>query len=308
MNIVVLHQPFPQGNYKLNEKVANVLSDLGHTVYLIEQLNGIPESDKFREEILSVNPDILYFEMLDKESFAAIEGINCKKILLYASRGILPDFTNICEYKGKWFDHILTNSYSLYTHFKQQHLNTSFFHYYFNCIDDLTFSENYNHDCTFLGMGFARLSDPNYHLEQKLFFDGLSGIDFKIYGNGWPTNLPHYRGLLPPHHIGQLYGSAKSAIGIIGSGQRSNGMINNRYSEMMFSKVPILSLKYDTIDWGEADKYINFVNNKDELIQKVIDIKENPSKYTYACEKLRTFINDQSQIFFEQLEDIIQHG
>ena len=105
-------------------------------------------------------------------------------------------------------------------------------------------------------MGYARLTDPNYHLEQSLFFNGLQGIDFKIYGSGWPQ-FPYYAGLLPPNDVGNLYTSLKSAIGIIGSGQRSVGMINNRYTEMMYSEVPILSINYPTIDWAEAGKHIN---------------------------------------------------
>ena len=39
MVVIVFHQPFPMGNYKLNEIIANHLSK-DHEVYSLQQLNG----------------------------------------------------------------------------------------------------------------------------------------------------------------------------------------------------------------------------------------------------------------------------
>ena len=72
------------------------------------------------------------------------------------------------------------------------------------------FKEEYNHDCIFLGMGFHRLNNEGYRSDREIFFDKFPNIDHKIYGNGWPPNMPHYGGVLPPDDIGKLYTSAKS--------------------------------------------------------------------------------------------------
>lgn len=302
MNIIVFHQPFPQGNYKLNTFIAQHLKNKNHTVYLLEQLNGQPCTDEFVEMIQSVNPDVLYFEMLDKETFKAVEKINCKKVLVYASRGILPNFESITEYYNKWYTHIYTNSYDLYSLFKSKNIPSYHFEYYFSCLNnsECIFDTNYQHDCVFLGMGFARLNDPHYQDEKNLFFNGIPNIDFAIYGNGWP-NLPHYRGVLPPNDIGKLYTSAKSAIGIIGSGQRKNGMINNRYTEMMFCGIPIFSLKYPTINWYGGEKYINFINSTTDIsnLLDTSDIKEKALQSSI-------FIKEKHEIFLNTLDEILK--
>lgn len=302
MNIIVFHQPYPQGNYKLNEYVANHLKKCGHTVYLLEQLNGLSCTEEFVEQIKSVNPDVLYFEMLDKETFRAVEQIDCKKILVYASRGILPNFEEIVNYYGKWFTHIYTNSYSLTKLFKSKNIPCDHFEYYFSCLSpsDCSVSEQYTHDCVFLGMGFARVNDSHYIEERNLFFGGIPNINFAIYGNGWPS-LPHYRGLLPPDDIGKLYSSAKSAIGIIGSGQRSMGMINNRYTEMMYCGIPVFSIKYPTIDWFGGDEFINFVSNKNDIINLLSspELKSKAVKSTY-------FIQNKHRDFFVKLNNLIK--
>jgi len=46
MKILVFHQPFPMGNYKLNTYLAKQLENLGHDVYVLEQLNGRTVSDE----------------------------------------------------------------------------------------------------------------------------------------------------------------------------------------------------------------------------------------------------------------------
>jgi uncharacterized protein YukJ len=91
MKIIVYHQPFPMGNYKVNEIVANHLSkDKSNTVYYVEQQNGAPITEEHVQQILNVDPDLVYFEMLDRETFKIVERLKCEKILLYASKGILP--------------------------------------------------------------------------------------------------------------------------------------------------------------------------------------------------------------------------
>ena len=106
MRIIVFHQPFPQGNYKLNECVANYFISKGHEVYLLEQLNGRQCTPEFVEQIKEVKPDMLYFEMLDYETFKIIEQLKCQRILLHASGGVLIEYDKILEYKGKWYQKV----------------------------------------------------------------------------------------------------------------------------------------------------------------------------------------------------------
>ena len=51
MKIIVFHQPFPMGNYKLNEIVASHFSKEGHEVYLLQQLNGAEPDDNYINQI-----------------------------------------------------------------------------------------------------------------------------------------------------------------------------------------------------------------------------------------------------------------
>lgn len=305
MNIIVFHQPYPQGNYKLNEFVAVHLKSQGHTVYLVEQLNGNQCTQEFVELIKSVSPDVLYFEMLDKETFKAVEQLACKKVLVYASRGILPNFEDITNYYNKWYTHIYTNSINLHKLFLSKNIPSEHFEYYFSCLqdDDCIKTSTYEHDCVFLGMGFSRINDQHYNLERELFFGGIPNINFAIYGNGWP-NLPYYKGLLPAGDIGKLYTSAKSAIGIIGSGQRSNGMINNRYTEMMYCGIPIFSLSYPTVEWYGGDQYINFINNKTDLINLISKLHTDECQVKALSAK--KFIRNKHDIFFEKLNQFIK--
>ena len=82
MKIIVFHQPFPMGNYKYNTAIANNLSQ-NHDVYLLEQLNGREATEEYIEQIKSLEPDVVYFDMLDLETFKIIESLNCKKVLGY---------------------------------------------------------------------------------------------------------------------------------------------------------------------------------------------------------------------------------
>ena len=76
MKILVIHQPYPMGNYKLNEYISNYFSKKGHETYLLQQLNGMKPDDEYIEQILNLNPDLIYFEMVDFETFKMIEQMN----------------------------------------------------------------------------------------------------------------------------------------------------------------------------------------------------------------------------------------
>ena len=56
MKIVVFHLPYPMGNYKLNEVLADKLTKDGHEVYLLQQLNGHPYNEEYYQQIKSLTP------------------------------------------------------------------------------------------------------------------------------------------------------------------------------------------------------------------------------------------------------------
>lgn len=301
MKILVFHQPFPMGNYRLNEMIAQKLQSFGHEVYLLQQLNGAPSSVDYIEALKNENFDIIYYEMLDAETFKVIEQLKSSlRILLVASRGIFKDFTDIIQYKGKYFDKILTNSDLLHKEFLKNNIESQLFNFYLCAIDpkECFIKQEYLYDNVFLGMGFARQNDPEYVIEQRIFFNSHKNFNFGIFGNGWMHK--DYKGLLPPNDIGSLYSSAKSASAIIGSGQRSMGMINNRYTEIAFCKCPLISYNYD-IDWKGSDKYINFIQSEEELNFIVSDIKNNKDKYLEKTEEFYKFILSQDKIFYDKL-------
>jgi hypothetical protein len=153
-------------------------------------------------------------------------------------------------------------------------------------------------------MGHARLTDPHYQLERDTFYKGFDEFDFSIYGSGWP-NWRHYRGILPERDVGSLYCSVKSSVAQIGTNQRNNGQINGRYSEIMFAKCPLISYNYPTINWYGAEKHIIFINSREDMIEKVLDIKNNPEKYKVNVIELRKFIEEQTDKFFYRLDTLI---
>ena len=306
MKILVFHQPFPMGNYKLNEMVASKLQSKGHEVYLLQQLNGALASQEYIDALKAENFDAVYYEMLDAETFKVVEQLSAIRILLVASRGIFKDFYNILEFKGKYYDKVMTNSIDLYHTFKQNGVECELFNFYFIALSDqeTIVADKYKYDNVFLGMGFGRLTDPDYAKEREIFFNSNKQYNFGLFGNGW-DGVVNYKGLLPPEDIASLYSSAKSANAIIGSGQRSMGMINNRYTEIAFCKCPLISYPYN-IDWFGADKYINFVNSSNELNSIVLDIKNNPDKYLEHTNEFHKFIVNQDTIFFEKLENLLR--
>ena len=115
------------------------------------------------------------------------------------------------------------------TEFRRRNIPSVHFEWFFSVLEDedKIFTPKYNHDCTFLGMGFQRINSDVYQAERDVFFSELDGIlgeiDYKIYGNGWPQTSTH-KGILPGDDIGKLYSSAKTGIAIIAPGQRNFGM------------------------------------------------------------------------------------
>lgn len=305
MKIIVFHQPFPMGNYKYNTAIANNLSK-NHDVYLLEQLNGREATEEYIEQIKSLEPDVVYFDMLDLETFKIIESLNCKKVLGYVTGGLVG-WDEIFDYEGKWYTHVYTNSLSMADKFKSKGTPTQHFEWFLTCLsdDEIQYDHRYNHDCTFLGMGFTRLSSEDYRLERETFFNGFENIDFKIYGNGWP-NFTYYNGVLPENDIGRLYSSAKSGLAIIAKGQREHGMINNRYSEMGSCGIPIICYNYPTIDWFGAEEYINFITSRQETIDTINDVINNQEKYKSNSIKLQKFTKKQHELFFEKLNYLIE--
>ena len=138
MKIVVFHLPYPMGNYKLNETLANKLTKDGHEVYLLQQLNGHPYNEEYYQQIKLLDPDILYYEMLDKGTFEVVEKFKCKKILNIMGTGILKENfkSEIKQYKDKWYTHIITNSKEVYNYLKNDVEIIEFFEYYFCALTD----------------------------------------------------------------------------------------------------------------------------------------------------------------------------
>ena len=306
MRVLVFHQPWPMGNYKLNVAVADRLESQGHEVYALEQLNGRPATQEYIQQIIDMNFDLVYFEMLDHETFKIVEQLKCQKILLHASGGVLIEYDKILNYKNKWYDKILTSSKIMLEKFKKANIPCEHYQYYHSAIkeDEKVFDQKYNHDCVFLGMGFNRLTDPQYSLERELYFHEKD-FDFNVYGNGW-DGFKHWRGILPPLDIGSLYSSAKSGIAIIAKRQREHGMINNRYTEMAICGIPIITYNYDTVDWYGAEHYLNFISTTTELKEKVSDIKNHPDDYQFKSENLQKFMIQKDKEFFEKLNTLIK--
>ncbi len=286
------------GNYKLNEYISSYFSKKGHETYLLQQLNGMEPDQEYVEQIKELDPDVIYFEMVDFETFKIIEQMSCEKILLQASNGVLSTYEDIFNYHGKWYTKIITNSNIMYP-----------------LVDsDLEKEIKYNHDCVFLGMGFHRMTSESYKSDRDIFFNGFAdpSIDFKIYGNGWPE-FKHYGGLLPRDDIGKLYSSAKCGFALIGETQRNYGQINNRYTEMGYCALPIITQNYDSIDWYGIEPYLNFVSTKDEAYKLIIDIKNNAMPYKEKSIEVQNFMHrmhkelDPTQSVEHILEIIMIH-
>lgn len=303
MRILIIHQPYPMGNYKLSETLGKKLHEKGHEVILLHQLNmskiDAKHAEKYKNSIDEIDPDVIYYEMLDAATFDIIKNVKCRnRILCATSNGILG-YEGIIKGWGVYYDKIITNSKKMYdelfTNVCAEH-----FEYYFLAIEDseLVYNPKYDKKNVFLGMGFNRLTDDSYKLERDIFFSEQNDV-ISIYGNGW-SNHKNWIELLPPNDIGSLYKSAKSAVAIIGKGQRELGMINNRYSEIAFSKCPIITYPYDINFYGAA-AFMNFASSPSEHHKVVSDITRNPDKYHYKCNLFRDFIVNQDNVFYQKL-------
>jgi len=308
MKIIVFHLPYPMGNYKLNQVLADKLSKDGHEVYCIEQLNGHPYNEEYYQQIKSVEPDVLYYEMLDKGTFEVVEKFNCKKILNIMGTGILKEKfrDEIKNYKDKWYNSIITNSTDVYNLLKDDVDKIEHFEYYFCALKDseLIKNEIYKHDCVFLGQGHHRLQMSEFDKEMEIYFKPKHNFNFKVYGTGWPQT-DWYRGILPANDIGSLYSSVKCGVSVIEPEQYNNGMINNRYVELGFCETPIITFQYPNIDWCGAKDYINIIDTYDdfnEIVTKCINEDEEVIKKTKG---MKEFILNQHKVYFEKLDNIL---
>ena len=56
--------------------IAKKIAEQGHEVYSLQQLNGVVPDDEYVQQIIDLNPDVVYFEMLDAETFKIVEKLN----------------------------------------------------------------------------------------------------------------------------------------------------------------------------------------------------------------------------------------
>jgi hypothetical protein len=294
------------GEYHWKSYEAKYLSDLGHDVHLLEQLNGRDYDEEYLNQIKELEPDIIYSTPADHKTFEVIEQIDCKKIINICSLGIMKNHINEwVDYHGKWWDEMFTNSAILHNVAKKI---TKSIHYEFPLVsiknDKIEFTKTYEHDCVFLGQGFHRLQIPEFKKERETFFLRQHDFNFKVYGNGWPQ-VDWAGGVLPDGHIGKLYASAKSAVGVIEKDQRVYGLINNRYSEMGYCKVPIITYNYNDVDWFGADKYLNFITSYEEFKNVVYKCVNHDDNIVEKTNKFGKFMENQHNIYLEKLKEII---
>ena len=310
MRIVVFHQPEPVGNFHAHTFIAKKFIDRGHEVYLLEQLHGRPYNQAYVQQIIDLDPDIIYFEMLDFNTFDVVRQLKGHKVLNYCSRGVLKSFHEILDYHGHWYDTVITNSPEMNRQFNKNGILSELFEFYYLQIteQDLIYTPEYDHNVTFLGIGFGRLDQPEYQIERDLFFFNQSlynEVGLVIWGNGWPKT-PNHRGILPHGHIGRLYTSAKSAISIIEPNQRKMGMINNRYPELAFCQTPFITYDYSVegVDWFGADKYMNFVKSPQEAVDTINRISKRPDDVMEKAKEFKEFIIKKDEEYYEKLHHL----
>ena len=297
MKILIIHQPFPMGNFKLMPYMGYHLKEAGHEVQLMEQLNGSPFREEYVDAVASQNFDVIYYEMLDRSTFELISRLNnSKRILCYASKGIFETFEQILDFKGEFYDSIITNSKVMFDIFQNNNIESKFFEYYPAPLfeSEIKTLDSYKHKYVYLGGGFQRLTEPKYQLERDLIYNNKEVVK---YGNGW-SNVPNYKGILPPDSIGNLYASADFSIGTIEPSQRSMGMVNNRYSEMFKAGNTILSVDYPGVDFYGGEEFLSFVSSIEDFsnIQPIsIDVKN----------RQRDFILAKEEDFFNSLKSLL---
>ena len=92
---------------------------------------------------------------------------------------------------------------------------------------------------------------------------------------------------------------------MIGEDQRNHGQINNRYTEMAYCELPIITQNYETIDWYGTDKWLNFISSRNEAYETVVDIINNKSKYEEKSKEFKEYIIKRSEVFFEKLNLLV---
>lgn len=297
MKILVLHQPFPMGNYRLMPYIAHRLKIQGHEPILVEQLNGKSFSQDTVDQLNSLQFDAAYFEMLDGPSFQLLEQSNIKKkVLCYASKGIFNSFEEIIQYRDRYFTSIITNSKEMSNLFSLNNIPNEFFEYYPAPLldEELTYDSRYNISFVYLGGGYQRLTKPEYKLESEIIYQNPNVAKF---GAGW-IDVPNYNGILPPDDIGKLYKSAKISLGTIEPSQRKMGMVNNRFSEMMKSGASIAAVNYDNVDYYGGEEFISFICSREEL--------EEVQPLSSSKKKLQNkFIREKEVNFFKSLDNLL---
>ena len=296
MKILILHQPFPMGNYRLMPYIGLKLQEEGHQVITTHQLNGAALTPEAVEIIKAHNFDVVYFEMLDKPSFELIEqsGIK-KKVLCYASKGIFNNFEDILTYVDRYYTDVLTNSKEMSELFTANDIPNEFFEYYPAPLleEEIVEHEWYKHPIVYLGGGFQRLTNPGYEKEAEVIYKNTA---VSIFGNGWPKTL-NYKGVLPAGDIAKLYHSAEVSIGTIEPSQRSKGMVNNRYSEMFKAGATVASIEYPEIDFYGGEQFITFVNTPEELAQvKPLSEEQKKAQKEFIEEKEKNFFNSLNKL------------
>jgi len=87
MRILIIHQPYPMGNYKLSETLGKKLHEKGHEVILLHQLNmskiDAKHAEEYKNSIDEMDPDVIYYEMLDAATFDIIKILILEKLLAF---------------------------------------------------------------------------------------------------------------------------------------------------------------------------------------------------------------------------------
>jgi hypothetical protein len=297
------------GEYHLKQAESRHLTDLGHEVYLLEQLNGRDYNDEYVQQIKDLNPDVMYYGPLDKKTFEVVSQIDCKKILHINSKGVFNNFyEDIINSRGKLWTHLMATSKPLCDKALKFTKNVKHIEYCFIPFkeEELKFKEEYSHDCVFLGQGHHRLTIDEFKKEREIYFVPQHDFDFKVYGTGWP-DVPWYKGMLPFGEIGSLYTSVKCGIAVIESDQHVYGMINNRYTEMGYSGCPIITFDYDNIEWFGGEKYLNFVSSTSEFQDTVKKCVNEEDEIKYKVEGFKKFLKQKDKIYFEKMEFLINN-
>ena len=104
------------GEYHLKQAESKYLTNLGHEVYLLEQLNGMEYDEEYVQQIKDLNPDVMYYGPLDHKTFEVVSQIDCKKILHINSKGIFSNFyEDIISAKDKLWTHLMATSKPLFS-------------------------------------------------------------------------------------------------------------------------------------------------------------------------------------------------